>query len=197
MSVFYHVQSATMDPCALAKDALARAQGAWLCPGCGAPKPGVGAVDVQLDHNPASGSPLNFVHGTGVPLARKSLLFRLGLDVVQRQMYLGNVLDARGRTLDDWVSFRGGQRIIVRGSKSVSHRNCAVCGRHIYFAMGKRYLYPAPPSDLTVMESDLFGLVLSEKLFSKLAFDEWAGLTVDMLPVLAKPLDSLGDLTGC
>lgn len=194
MTAFYHVQSATMDPCALAKDALAPAQDSWLCSGCGAPKPGVAAIDVQLDSDPVSGSPLNFVNGTSVPLARKSLLFRLGLDVLRRELHLGKVIGLQGKTLDDWATFRGRQRVIVRGSKNVSHRICDVCGRHVYFAMGKRYLYPAPPSDATVMESDLFGLVLSAELFRKLAVDEWQGIAVDELPVLTKPLDSLGDL---
>lgn len=194
MTAFYHVQSATMNPCALTKDAFARAQGSWLCPGCGAPKPGVAAVDTQLDSEPANGSPLNFVNGTGVPLAKKSFLFRLGLDVLRRQLYLGKVIGASGTPLSDWVSFRGRQRVIIRGSRNVAHRTCDVCGRHVYFAMGKRYLYPAPPSDSTVLESDLFGLVLSKDLLSKLALDEWNELTVDELPVLANPLDSIGDL---
>lgn len=194
MTAFYHVQSATMDPCALTKDALAQAQDSWLCRGCSAPKPEVTAVDVQLDSDPASESPLNFVNGTSVPLARKSFLFRLGLDALRRQMYLGKVINSHGRALDDWVTFRGRQRAIVRGSTNISHRICDVCGRHVYFAMGKRYLYPAPPSDVTAMESDLFGLVLSEALFKKLVLDEWEGLTVDELPIPAQPLDSLGDL---
>lgn len=116
MTAFYHVQSATMNPCALTKDAIARAQGSWLCPGCGAPKPGVAAVDTQVDSEPANGSPLNFVNGTGVPLAKKSFLFRLGLDVLRRQLYLGKVIGASGTLLSDWVSFRGRQRVIIRGS---------------------------------------------------------------------------------
>lgn len=194
MTVFYHVQSITMDPCTLAKDALAEAQRSWLCSGCGAPKPGVDAVNVHLDSEPPNGSPLNFVNGTCVPLAKKSFLFRLGHDVLRHQMYLGTVTGASGKTLDNWVSFRGRQRVIVRGSKNVSHRICGICGRHVYFAMGRKYLYPAPPSGSSLMESDLFGLVLSEELFKRLAFGEWAGLVADKLPVFTKSLDSLGDL---
>lgn len=194
MTTYYHIQSSTLDPCALAKDALVQAQESWLCSGCGAPKPGATAVDVRLDSDPTGAAPLNFVNGTSVPLAKKSFLFRLGLDVLRKRLYLGKVIGSRGNTLDGWVTFRGQQRVIVRGAKNVSHRICDTCGRHVYFAMGKRYLYPAPPSDATLMESDLFGLVLSEELFEKLAVDEWEGLSVDELPVLSKPLDSLGDL---
>jgi hypothetical protein len=194
MILFYHIQSDTMSPCTLTRDALVEAQNSWLCPGCGAPKPGIDSIDVQLDGDPSGGSPLNFVNGTSVPLALKSFLFRLGLGVLRQQLHLGRVIGPRGRTLDDWVTFRGRRRVTVRGSKNVSHRTCNICGRHVYFAMGKRYLYPAPPSDATVMESDLFGLVLSQDLIGKLAPDERQGLTVDELPVLESPLDSLGKL---
>lgn len=194
MKTYYHIQTATMDPCALTKDALVHARKSWLCGGCGAPKPGIAEVDVQIDTDPIGLSPLNFVNGTSVPLARKSFLFQLGFDLLRNQMHIGKVIDSKGNVLDEWVTFRGRERVIVRGSKNVFHRVCDLCERHVYFAMGKRYLYPAPSSDAAVMESDLFGLVLSEDQFAKVIVNEREGLTVDELPVLPKPLDSLGNL---
>src|SRR5690349_7421596 len=178
MNAYYHIQSATMDPCTLTRDALAQAQESWLCRGCGAPKPEVTTLDVYVDSEPVGQPPLNFVNGTSVPIARKSFLFRLGFDVLRQQLYLGKVIGPQGNALEDWITFRGRQRVIVRGSKNVSHRICDSCGRHVYFAMGKRYLYPGPSSDATVMESDLFGLVLSGALFNRLVLDEWEGLTI-------------------
>lgn len=190
MTNWFHIQSATMEPCALADDAYVEAQQTWLCQGCGAPKPDVRAVDVRLQDVPGTAEEMTFVGGVGVPIARKSFLLTLGSDVVLKNLFLGKVMDARGKPLPDWVTFRGRRRVIIRGSEKVSRRVCAVCGRHVYFAMGKRYLSPAPPPE-TVLESDLFGLVLPDDLRARLDVTdaEKSFLAVEELPVLSEPLD--------
>lgn len=53
-------------------------------------------------------------------------------------LWLGNVFDFEGRCIDDWKTFRGRHRLIVRGSKNVSYRQCVECGRYVFFAMGNR-----------------------------------------------------------
>lgn len=193
MNVLYHVRTATNEPCHLTKDVYAEALNSWLCSGCAAPRPGIEAVDVQLSLSPSKDSPLNFVFGASVPIARNGFLFRLPIDVLRRDLYLGKVLNARGKVLDDWVTFRGRRRVIVRGSEHASYRVCDVCGRYVYFAMGKKYLFPAPPSDAVILQG-IYGLVLPKNLFNELHVDDWPGLYVDELPILAEPLDGLGDL---
>ena len=139
-------------------------------------------------------APLTFVMGAGVPIILRRFLDALGAEIIERDLALGAVLDPRGEPVQDWVTFCGRRRLIIRGSKNVSYRECGDCGRHVYFAMGKRYLFPSPPNDATIFESDLFGLVVPGLLYERLQVREWRGLTIDELPVLSAPLDSLGEL---
>jgi hypothetical protein len=60
--------------------------------------------------------------------------------------------------------------------------------------MGKRYLYPAPPPDATLLESDTLGLVMPESVFNTLDLSPWRKAEVHRLPVLDAPLDGFGQL---
>jgi hypothetical protein len=60
--------------------------------------------------------------------------------------------------------------------------------------MGDRYLYPSPPLGCDIFESDLFGLILSEKVYSGINFEKWPELVVEQLPVLDTPRDGLPEL---
>jgi len=191
--MYYHLQSATLSPCSLTDAGYTVACETWLCPGCCAPLPGTNALDVQLDHTPHDG-PLNFVNGCGVPVALWTFLDAIGKEVVQHELMLGRVYGPDGTTLQEWATFRGKQRLIIRGTNNVSHRRCSDCGRHVYFAMGRRYLFPEPPDGVEIFESDLFGLVLSQHLYSQIEMSKWTNISVDELPVLKAPNDSLGDL---
>ena len=172
--MFVCLQSTTMNPCFLAEDAYAEAKRSWLCSGCCSPKPGFGAVDARLQEAPKD-KPLNFVMGCGLPVAYGKFLDRLGESLVERDLSLGQVFGPDGTRLEDWVTFRGRRRLIIRGSREVSYRRCTECGRDVYFAMGKRYLYPNPPQDVALFESDLFGLVLPEEIFLRVAIEERRG----------------------
>jgi hypothetical protein len=193
---FYHLHSTGIEPCSMTKDAYERARATWLCPGCAAPKPGTAAVDVHIQEKAPSEKPLSFANGCGVPLANREFLLSLGTDVVQRDLYLGKVFGPRGNVLDDWVTFRGRRRVIVRGSKNVSHRQCNVCARHVYFAMGSRYLFPPPGSDASIHESDLFGLVVTPELAARVTVNRWPKLGVEELKVVEKPKDALPELVS-
>lgn len=193
--IFYHIQSATMNPCSLTSAAYDWAQENWLCGGCANAKPDALITKVRIHAEDClEDSPLTFIHGTGVPIVSRSFLAALGGEVVKRDLILGELLDPDGNPLDDWVTFSGRVKLVVRGSKNVSYRTCENCGRHVYFAMGKRYLFPKPPNNVTIFESDLFGLILPLPLYQQLHVRKWRGLIVDELPVLSEPLDTLGEL---
>lgn len=196
-STFYHLQSKTMSPCTLTKAASAEAKQSWLCTGCCTPKPGLGSIDVHLKESEPDDAPLNFVFGCGVPLVSRALLEEIGMNVIRRDLYLGRVFGPDGRENKDWLTFRGRHRLILRGSKHVSFRCCSDCGRPVYFAMGKRYLFPDPPSDAHVFESHLFGLVITDELFTQLDAGKWRKVSVDKLPVVKAAKDSLGTLDCC
>jgi hypothetical protein len=104
------------------------------------------------------------------------------------------VYGADGKKLSGWATFRGKHRLIVRGSKYVSHRPCADCGRDIYVAMDANYLYPAPPSGVALFESHLWGVVLTEEIFARSGVGELPGVYTEKLRVAEAPEDALGEL---
>jgi hypothetical protein len=60
--------------------------------------------------------------------------------------------------------------------------------------MGKHYLYPSPPRDATLFESDGYGLILPLELFESLDLGKWKKLEINRLRVLDPPPDGLGEL---
>jgi hypothetical protein len=191
---FIHLHPTGMSPCTLDRTAYATAVETWLCRGCGAPKPSIQAVDVQIQERHPDDVPITFVTGTGLMLVKKEFLGWLGEDRVRADLMLGVVKGASGEVINDWVTARGRKRIIVRGSTNVSHRRCELCGRQVYFAMGARYLYPDPPTSASIFESHVFGLVLLASAFDGAAPGPLRGLGLEKLKVRQQPLDSLGEL---
>lgn len=191
---FLHLYPLGMSPCSLDKTTLAQAKETWLCSGCGAPKPLVGSVNVQIQEDCPEDSPLTFISGCGVIIARCELVNAFGVDPVKTNLLLGDVRGPAGELMSDWVTVRARHRVIVRGSKNISYRCCSECGRVVYFAMGTRYLFPAPPENSSIFETDLYGLLVSQEVFSRMTCASWPGLGVEKLRVLAKPKDSLGML---
>lgn len=189
MNSLTHLYPATMEPCSMVKTAYVEARQSWLCTGCGYPRPDDQAIDVSLQDSEPKGS-LNFVNGCGVPLARKALLLSLGQEVISRDLYIGRVFGKNGSLLTDWVTYRGKNRLIIRGTRNVSFRRCADCGRPVYFAMGNRYLCP-PPAEGCLYESDLMGLIVPAGLIERLAIAQWPSIAIDELPVMESPKDGL------
>jgi len=191
---FYHLHSTGTSPCTMTKDAYQHARATWLCTGCAAPKPETKSVDVKIQEPYPIESPLTFVSGCGIAIANWEFLKGLNEDILRRDLFLGKVIDPTGIVLRDWVTWRGRRRLIVRGTKNVSHRQCDICGRHVYFAMGRRYLFPRPPTDALIYESDLFGLVTTREVIASITLNRWPKLGLEKLQVLEKPKDSLPEL---
>jgi hypothetical protein len=183
-----------MSPCTLQKSAYAEAIKTWLCASCGAPKPSIGAIDVQIQESRPTGEPLTFVNGCSVVVGRRDFVVAVGRNYVLTDLMLGKVINASGEVVPDWVTVRGRRRLIVRGSKNVSYRRCESCGRHVYFAMGDRYLFPAPKRGVTIYESDLYGLVIPTDAINGVSLDRWPQLGIEKLQVLPSSKDSLGEL---
>lgn len=167
----------------------------WLCTGCRVPNPDIQAVDVSIQErrlNPKV--PLSFVFGYGVCIAHRNLIAALGQEPVANDLWLGTVFDNDGVPMQDWVTVRGHERTIIRGSKEISHRVCPKCGRDAYFAGGTRYLFPAPNAKRTLLESDLRGLVIVPELFQPTWSSIWPKLGIEKLKVNSTSLDGLGRL---
>jgi hypothetical protein len=194
-ATYVELRSLTMNPCDLTLEAHAEAQRTWLCAECGRPKKGVGVFEAHLAALPRD-PPLNFLNGTLVGVAYKPFLNRFPASAVEHDLYLGPVYGPKGNLLADWVTFHGRVRLIVRGSKHVSHRKCPNCNRDGYFAMGKPYLYPAPPGGAVLYESGRGGLILSMELYETLDLGKWRKLSIQQLNVVDAPRDGLGELVG-
>jgi hypothetical protein len=190
---FIYLRPSGMRPAALSDGAYSAAVETWLCPGCAAPKPSIGVVDVQIEARPLD-APLTFISGCGLLLAHHHLLEAFSAENVASDLMLGTVKDLSGDIMSDWVTVRGQRRLIVRGSDDVSYRRCNVCGRHVYFAMGEKYLFPEPPTNVSIFESSLGLVVTRDAIDDDVVFEGWPNLEVKRLKVLAVPKDSLGDL---
>jgi hypothetical protein len=150
------------------------------------------SISTQIQESSPPDPPLNFIHGCSLPIAHQQLITQLGEDFVRENFFLGRLYGPNDEIIDHWTTFKGKRALIIRGSDDVSHRVCTVCGRHVYFATGMQYLYPAPQLGVEVFESHLFGLVLTAPVFERLDLSIWRHLSVEELPVLKKPRDSLG-----
>jgi hypothetical protein len=193
-ATYVELGSTTMNPCDLGSQAAyVEAERTWLCRECGHPKRGVEGVEVRVSAL-ARDPPLNLVNGTLLGIAYKPFLDRFPRSAVENDLHIGPVYGPDGKLLD-WVTFHGRTRLILRGSKHVSHRICPNCNRDIYFAMGKKYLYPPPPSGVTLFESHACGLIVPLEVFETLDLGKWKRLSIDRLRVLDVPNDGLGELS--
>lgn len=191
-SVYHHLYSATMTPLHLTEDERKRAIRSWLCKDCGEPRPGPYGVDVQIQEDMPPDDVLSFVFGCGVPVARKDFIWRLGEDLIAKDLLIGRVLGPHGRQFGDLVTFRGRCRVLVRGVKSVTYRVCPSCGSQLYFSMaGERYLYPEPPQDIAIWQSNLWGLILPEELCQGRGMEGHVGIQHEVLSVPVNPKDGL------
>jgi hypothetical protein len=183
-----------MRPCSLVKDLRRSRRPIWYCTGCGVPKDIGAPIDVQIQEPRVFDPPLNFIHG-GPAVARCELLNSIEREIIERDLWIGQLYGPNGQEINDWRTFKGKVRLILRGSKSPTYRNCTECGRLLYSAMGGSYLYPAPPPGVRVFESHLYGLVVPDSLMEAIDVRRWPKLSVGPLPVETTPRDSLGELT--
>jgi hypothetical protein len=176
------------------KEEYERARDSWLCSGCASPKPGVGSIDVRIQEEGPGDVPLTFVSGCGIGLVHQEFLIELGADNVAQDLLLGTVFGPSGNEIEGWSTFRGRHKLVIRGTSNVGLRQCSVCGRNIYFATGKRYLYPLPSPSVRIFESHLWGLVIGKNLMQSISLHAWPKLGVEKLKVLEKPIDRLPEI---
>jgi len=192
--MYYHVGSRTMNPCNMLKEVYAEARRTWLCQDCGSPRAGSSLpTEIPIQNNRVNDPPLNIIDGA-VGVIHRDLLNQIGEENVNRYLIVGNLVGSRGRLIHDWVTFRGRYQVIVRGTKEASWRRCSECLRVLYFSLDPTYLYPMPPADIDIFESDSWGLVMRPHIFERLNLSRWKKKTIDALNVPEAPPDGLGIL---
>jgi hypothetical protein len=117
--LYYRLQPTTMNPCSMVKAQREEALRSWLCRGCLTPMAMSTGIDVPIQERTPADPPLNIISGCDLGVARKDFLEELGSDAVASDLILGRVFTANGRLIDNWVTFRGRHRLIVRGSEHV------------------------------------------------------------------------------
>jgi hypothetical protein len=189
---YVHLTPSHMTPLTLARvrDAV---RGARVCGDCVHYADAAAEVHVVVQERSAGRHGLNFVQGCSVGVAKRKLLDALASEVVS-QLFIGGVHSETGRELTELLTFRAQCSVVVRGEKHASYRCCASCGRLCYFAMGRSYLYPAPPADVPVFDSGLGGLVIRADCFRSDSFPKFTGIRIDNLDVALEPLDGFAEI---
>lgn len=193
MSEFYIHFSFGNNTCNMDREKAKIAEDMWSCKGCYHPKPDVKALDAHIMDNVLDGQ-LNCVWGYALPLARKTFLLRFGEDRVRQCLYIGKVFGPDGELMEDWVTYRGKHSLIVRGTQDAGYRVCDQCGRNVYAAGPRRYLYPAPHEGIEMFQSQSCGLIVPEDIVKELRIGKAQGFRMAKLPVLSQPLDGLPPL---
>lgn len=183
-----------MNPCSLTKECYEKATKSWLCIGCASPKNISGPINIVIQEDMPENTPLNFVSGSGLGIAKIDFLFLFGKNTILNHLYTGSIFNLKGLKLPNFVTFYGKYSIIVKGTKNVTYRKCELCGRILYFAMGKKYLYPAPESNILIFDSGNGGLVIKEDLIKNIAKDQYSKLTISRLNVCKKPIQGIADI---
>jgi hypothetical protein len=178
----------------MVKSAYQQARQTWLCNGCAFPKPDTEVVDATIQEEKPDNTPLNMISGCGVGIARKDFLFAFGEELARQHLYLGQVFDPSGSPMEDWITFVGHHKIIIRGSKNVTVRCCSECGRNVYFGMGQFHLYPQPSYGVSIFDAGNGILVISKDLVRRINLNKWRKLDYMELPVLETPKDGLAEL---
>lgn len=194
-SLYFHLGTLTKDPCFQLPQAHAEAMRTTLCVGCAHPRPDTKAVDVWLqeDRSPKN-PPLNFLYGCGIGLIHRELLELFPPAEIGRDLHLGRVHNRFGDVCSEWHTFHGRRKVIFRGSKDAEYRTCEVCGRNIYHARGRPFLFPAPSKDAEIFSSNLSGLVVLPEVAERVTARRWRKVSIEEMPVLDPPPDGFGDL---
>src|SRR5262245_24096117 len=98
---FTYLHPIGMGVCTLEQDPNAPGTLTWPCPGCGSPKPSVGAVDVDIQERRPRDAPMTFIQGHMIILAHRDLLETLRPEHVKTDLMLGVVRNSAGKVLSD------------------------------------------------------------------------------------------------
>lgn len=189
---YYFLTTSTLSPCYLIKQDYARAAETWCCKGCKLPRIGCGEIDVSLQEAPQN-IPLNIIMGVGVGIIQDEFLDALGHSIARQYLFLGRVYGPDGKLIERFMTFRGKQTLIIRGNEKSSYRKCEVCGRDIYFAMGKKYLLGDIPSGIPIFGSLSNQLIVNEDVYQKIKNIKWKSLFIYKLGNSNFKFDGKGD----
>lgn len=186
---FYHVYSLTDSPCVPDPKWRTSQAGIYLCESCGTPLQPV-PLDVVLLEAPDD-IPLNVVIGVGVGIVRKDVFQQLPEAIVGRHLLIGEVFDNGGGRYSDFLSFRGVERLLIRGGPGSAFRECDVCGTQLYHPVGKRYLLRSWGQERPLYQSQLDQLIVVDDLADVVRSLSLKKTRIEELPVKPRARDDL------
>lgn len=191
---YYELRYNGQDAFTLSPHNAPQALAQWRCEACKGVMRWTAPVNIIVQGDRPRLNALNMIWGADAGAIHHDFAEALGREVVEAHLLLGSMRTEEGKLLDRWSTFIGRHRLIVRGSREVSWRRCEACGRVCYFALGKRYLFPAPDPLVKIFHAGGSELVVTEDIYARLSGTRWRGLGIRELPVVTTPADGLGEL---
>lgn len=171
---------------------LEEAHKGLLCRECRRPRSNDAPTQLIIDDYSLRPSPITAGMGD-VTFAKKSLLALIEVDDISRYLHMGAVRTYDGELLKDWVYLYGVDKIILRGTREAGFRTCPLCNHTLYSAQGAEYLYPAPPADIPIFQTDTCGLLIDARYLdrSRLPKARWLGSQI--IKIADKPRDGFDE----
>lgn len=184
-----------MSGCPVPSDELERLHRSGVCHSCHGARRECREIDVHLKQRSGIHKPLETTGVIFPGVIFRDFLKLLDPIVVSRDLYLGRVYGPANELLEQWATFHGRYQLLVRGTRNPAYRVCEECQQILYYALNNTFLYPAPPEDAEIFESQFSGLIFAARLFETLDLRPWRRkIYIDKLFVADEPLDGLGEL---
>ncbi|MBK8631688.1 MAG: hypothetical protein IPN84_16305 [Sphingomonadales bacterium] len=130
-----------------------------------------------------------------VTLIERKLVDLIGEDRIRKNLFVGRVINDRGKELENWMALNGGlQEILVRGTREYGYRTCDGCDRIFYSSQGGRYIFPPPETNGRIYLTNLGGLLLEESSIDRASIPKSRWLGVEVLKADPNPRDGFGNL---
>ncbi len=168
-------------------------RGARVCSHCYALVEPNDPVDVVVQECSSGRTGLRCSFGVDVGFASKRLVEALP-KVVRSCLVLGCVISEDKGPLDEVVTFWCPFRAVIRGQHEAGFRYCPECGALLYFAMGRRYLSPAPEGNPVVCYAGHGRILVRDDSINVSQFPKFYAVGVEPIPILDVPLDGLGNI---
>jgi hypothetical protein len=187
----YAIDSTTSDACEVSHSLRAEANKTWLCPGCLTARQDSEIPSLMLKGR-INDLVLNSIDGTGIGVIREDFLQLLNSFNAGSYIRLIRLLDQAGNAIPSFYGFLPTRYTVVRGDARSSYRKCDVCGRLLYFPMGKRYLLKSQFPDEELLVGEQFdGLITRSEIAERVKRMKWKEIVITELPLLDDPLDNL------
>lgn len=174
-TVLFHIHTLHDGPQEIHKRWLAGVLGTQICSECYSPIRRTSALSIQIDGK-LEDVPLNVTIPIALGVIRLDLLSALDEGEFRECFYVGDVVDAKGKVIEDFFTFLGKTQLIIRGGPRSTHRECGSCGRQLYHPIGKRHVANSSLDGRSFYESQLNQIIASEDSANRVMGPSWSNV---------------------